>query len=270
MENKFSEWHNLIIDMDGVLWNGETALAGLVKCFDAIRSTGRRFVLATNNSGSTVAQHVEKLSRMGVQVSRREILTSALATTLYLGSRAGAGARVYAIGGDGVHHALLEHGFDIAETNVDYVVVGIDREISWKKLETAAQNIRDGATFVGTNPDVTYPTEDGIRIGNGAILAALQAATSVHPLIVGKPHPILYQQAMARMEGKTDDTLAIGDRLETDILGAQQVGISSLLVLTGVTSNDMLAASKIQPTCVLPGMPELTSKLLEHTVSGVR
>ena len=252
--------------MDGVLWHGETALSGLVECFEAIRSSGRRFVLTTNNSNHTVSQYVGKLSRMGVEVSRKEILTSALATAGYLSKQAAAGTRVYAIGGDGVHHALKEQGFSIAESNVDYVVVGMDREISWQKLETATQNIRSGAVFVGTNPDVTFPSEHGIGIGNGAILAALQAATDVSPLIVGKPQPMLYQLAMARMKGDLDNTLAIGDRLDTDILGAQQAGISSLLALSGVTSNEILASSDIRPTYVLPGMPELNSKLLTQPV----
>lgn len=270
MERNFSNWRNLIIDMDGVLWHGETALSGLVECFSAIRSTGRRFVLATNNSASRVSQHVEKLARMGVQVQEREILTSALATASYLGSQAAAGTRVYTIGGEGIHHALREQGFTISESHVDYVVVGIDREISWEKLDIATQNIRAGAMFVGTNPDVTFPSERGISIGNGAILAALQAATGVQPLIIGKPHPMMYKQAMARMQGTPDNTLAIGDRLETDILGAHQAGICSLLVLSGVTSGDMLTSSEIRPTYVLPGMPELKSTLLAQPVGGVK
>lgn len=268
MKKTFSNWHNLVFDMDGVLWHGETPHDGLIECFEAIRSTGRSFMLATNNSGGTVKQYVDKLSRMGVKVNKNAVLSSAIATASYLSTRSPNGARVFAIGGEGLHHALNKKRFTMVESNADYVVVGIDREISWEKLEIATLNIREGAVFVGTNPDVTLPSERGIGIGNGAILAALQSATDVHPLIIGKPQPMLYQQAMARLNANQHNTLAIGDRLDTDILGAERAGISSLLVMTGITSEDMLHSSNIKPNCVLPGMPELTAALMDNPIIG--
>ena len=153
--------------MDGVLWRGETALPGLQEFVDALRSTKRRMVLATNNSNSTVDQYVNKLKRMGVDVHPEEILTSAQATGNYLYKIAPKQSRVFVIGGDGLTNAIRDYEFTLTEDDPDYVVVGIDKKISWAKLNTAVINIRAGAKFIGTNPDSTYPTENGIGVGNG-------------------------------------------------------------------------------------------------------
>ncbi len=186
-----TEIHNLIIDMDGVLWQGNQPLPGLAAFFEFLRRHQIRFVLATNNASQTPDQYLAKLARMGVSVALPEILTSAQATALHLGTIAPKGASVYTIGEAGVIQALTEQGFSISTGNAPYVVVGMDRGLSWDKLAQATLNIRAGATFIGTNPDRTLPTERGLTHGNGAVLAALQAATEVAPIIVGKPEPIM-------------------------------------------------------------------------------
>ena len=248
--------------MDGVLWRGETALPGLQEFVDTLRSTKRRMVLATNNSNSTVDQYVNKLKRMGVDVHPEEILTSAQATGNYLYKIAPKQSRVFVIGGDGLTNAIRDYEFTLTEDDPDYVVVGIDKKISWAKLNTAVMNIRAGAKFIGTNPDSTYPTENGIGVGNGAILAAIRVATGVSPLVIGKPETPIYEQALQRLKSNASDALMIGDRLDTDILGAQRAGIATLLLLTGVTSLDMSKTSVIQPDLVLPGLPDVTSGML--------
>jgi 4-nitrophenyl phosphatase len=171
-----SEMRAAVIDMDGVLWEGDRALPGLIAFFAALRKRQVRFVLATNNASRTPEQYVQKLARMGVTVSLDEIFTSSQATALFLRGRSPDGARIFAIGEDGLTRILSEAGFSLGElyqTGVDYVVVGMDRSLTWDKLATATINIRAGAMFVGTNPDLTLPTERGITHGNGAILAAL-------------------------------------------------------------------------------------------------
>jgi len=260
-----TKWRNFIIDMDGVLWRGETALPGLCAFFKILRESKCRIVLATNNSNRTVPQYVAKLERMGVQVAEDEILTSAQATASYLANIAPRGTRMSVIGGDGLRASLGEQGFKITNEDPAYVVVGYDFDLHWTKLNDAVLNIRDGAIFVGTNADATYPTEKGIGIGNGAILAALQAATSVTPIVIGKPEPPLYEQALQRLRTEPAEVLVIGDRLETDILGARRAGIAGLLLLTGVTTSDALARSKLQPDMVLPGLPELASAMRLET-----
>lgn len=255
-----------IIDMDGVLWAGDVPLPGLHAFFAALRARKIRFVLATNNASRTAEQYVAKLARMGVSVGPDEVLTSAEATALYLRAQSnGTPKRVFVIGEDGARQALLAQGFtllDLYDVSADYVVCGMDRGLTWDKLATATLNVRAGARLVGTNPDTTLPTERGITHGNGAILAALQAATGETPLIIGKPEPIMYQQAMQRLGADAAHTVAIGDRLGTDILGAVRAGMPSLLVLTGISTRAELADLEYQPTWVMHGLPEVTMALL--------
>jgi len=254
-----SSIRRLIIDMDGVLWHGETALPGLVEFFNFLREHEIRFVLATNNASQTPKQYLAKLGRMGVAVSREEILTSAQAAALYLGGIAQKGERVYTIGEAGVTEALTEQGFTVSEDEADYVVVGMDRGLTWEKLARATLNIRAGAMFIGTNPDKTLPSERGITHGNGAVLALLQTATDAAPVIVGKPQPIMYQQAMARLGGTAADTVALGDRLETDILGAVNAGIGSILVLSGISKREELVGLSYQPDWIFENIATLTT-----------
>ena len=255
---------NLIIDMDGVLWEGDRPMPGLVEFFRTLRDRHLRFVLATNNASKTPEQYVTKLAQLGVTVSLDEILTSAMAAAIYLRGQTPNGARVFAIGEDGVRNALTEAGFqlcDLYATGARYVVCGMDRGLSWDKLATATLNIRAGAQFIGTNPDTTLPTERGLTHGNGAILAAIQAATGVAPTIMGKPEPILYQQAMSRLNADPAATAAIGDRLETDILGAVRTGVRSIFVLSGVSNREQLNGLDYQPTWVMENLKAITQTL---------
>jgi len=253
-----------IIDMDGVLWEGDRPMPGLADFFQTLRERQIKFVLATNNASKTPEQYVSKLAGMGVTVARDEILTSAQAAALYLRQESANGARVFAIGEDGVRQALAETGFTLTglyEVDAQCVVCGMDRGLSWDKLATATLNIRAGARFIGTNPDATFPTERGITHGNGAVLAAIQAATGVAPIIIGKPEPIMYPLAMTRLGVAPAETAAIGDRLETDILGAVRARIRSVFVLSGVSSREQLAGLDYQPTWVMQDIREVTKAL---------
>jgi 4-nitrophenyl phosphatase len=234
-----------------------------------LRARGVRFALATNNASRTPEQYTAKLAGMGVAKRADEVLTSALATAECLDQRAaatGTSRRVFIIGEDGLCQALAERGFTrlgLYETGADYVVCGMDRGLSWDKLATATLNVRAGALLVGTNPDTSIPTERGISHGNGAILAALQAATGVSPLIIGKPEPIMYEQARHHLDARPEETVAIGDRLETDILGAVRAGLDSVLVLSGVTAPGDLARVDYAPTWVVPDIRAVTAALAD-------
>lgn len=258
--SSLNDLHNLIIDMDGVLWQGSQPLPGLIPFFEFLRRRGIQFILATNNASQTPEQYLAKLAGMGVTVARSEILTSAQATAQHLAGVAPKGASVYTIGEAGVTQALTEQGFTLTTGSAPYVVVGMDRGLSWEKLAQATLNIRAGATFIGTNPDRTLPTERGLTHGNGAVLAALQTATDVAPFIVGKPEPLMYQQAMARLGGTPANTAGLGDRLDTDILGAVRAGIKSILVLSGVSTRGQLAELNYQPDWVFDGIKDLTTQ----------
>jgi 4-nitrophenyl phosphatase len=270
----FTNIHALIIDMDGVLWHGDQPMPGLTDFFQTLRDQQIRFILATNNARLTQEQYVIKLAQMGVQVTRDQILTSSMATALYLSEHTNPSeTRVFVIGEDGARLPLIDRGFTLTELyelnddkdhpnmGADIVVCGMDQNLSWDKLATATLNIRAGAKFIGTNADTTLPTERGLTHGNGAILAALQAATGVTPTIIGKPEPIIYQQALALLGIDPDQTVAIGDRLETDILGAVRTGIRSLMVLTGVSSEEDFKTADYRPTWVMPDIRAVTQAL---------
>jgi 4-nitrophenyl phosphatase len=230
---------HLIIDMDGVLWHGERPMPALIPFFETLRRRGIKFVLATNNASRSGTSYVEKLAGMGVRVALDEVLTSPQATALYLSQQA-PGARIYMIGEPGLRTELEARGLQVVNDgnsqSATHVVVGIDRTLTYAKLVEACLLIRAGAVFIGTNPDVTFPGERGIVPGNGATLAALQASTGIRPQIIGKPEPEMMLQSLARMGATVHDTAVIGDRLDTDILGGQRAGLTTLLVLSGVTS----------------------------------
>jgi 4-nitrophenyl phosphatase len=250
----------LILDMDGVLWEGNTPLPGMPDFFAFLRGRGIRCLLATNNASLTPERYVEKIRRMGVSVGVDEILTSAMATAEYLKSVAKPGDRAFVIGEEGLIRAVSSTGLDIAgpdELDAQFVVCGMDRAISWDKLAAATINIHHGARFIGTNPDVTFPTERGIAHGNGAILAALTAAGGIRPKIMGKPFPAMLRMAVKRMDLPKSRIAAVGDRLETDILGARNAGLKSILLLSGVTRRTDLRKSRIQPTWIFEGLPSL-------------
>jgi 4-nitrophenyl phosphatase len=273
----FTNIRAFIIDMDGVLWHGEQPQPGLQDFFQALHDHQIRFILATNNASLTREQYVTKLARMGVTtVTRDNILTSATATALYLAEHNNPETtRVFIVGEDGLRQPLLDQGFTLTglyEVNdnsketpnlgAHIVVCGKDQTLTWDKLATATLNIRAGAAFIGTNADTTLPTEHGITHGNGAILAALKVATGVTPTIIGKPEPIMYQQALSLLGADPSQTVAIGDRLETDILGAVRTGIRSLLVLSGISTKEDLQKSDYQPTWIMPDIRTITQALL--------
>ena len=262
----FSNIKALIIDMDGVLWHGNVAIEGLCEFFELLREKNIRFILATNNASLTRDQYVKKLANMGVTVSVNDILTSGTATALYLAQRYEPNkTRVYVLGEAGATEPLAELGFiltDLYDVTADVVVVGKDSTVNWDKLATATLNVRNGAAFIGTNGDVTLPTERGITHGNGAILAAIQAGSEgIAPTCVGKPEPIMYQQAISVLGSSLEETVALGDRLDTDILGAVNTGIRSIMVLTGISNEADLAKSNYQPTWVLPDLKAVINAL---------
>jgi 4-nitrophenyl phosphatase len=267
---RLADIHHLIIDMDGVLWRGDEPMPGLPGFFAFLRQNDIEFVLATNNSSRAPEQYAAKLARFGVQVPVETILTSALVSAAYLAEVAPSGSRVYVIGEEGIQRALKEQGFALDEDGdevhpeADYVVVGWDRDLTWEKLASASLLIHAGAGFVGTNPDTTYPTERGPVPGNGAVLAAIQTATGVEPMVTGKPEPWMYREALRRMEASPETSAMIGDRLDTDISGAARAGLTTVLTLSGITREQDVAASSIRPDLVVANIQELTRRWKEE------
>ena len=248
---------HLIVDMDGVLWRGDEPMPSLQEFFALLRQRQVAFILATNNSSKTTEQYTAKLARFGVEVPTKCILTSAQVAAVYLADLTPPGTRVYAIGGKGVQQALKQYGFVLTDEDADYVVVGWDQQLTWDKLATAALLIHNGASFIGTNPDTNYPTERGPVPGNGAQLAALETTTGITPIVVGKPEPQMYEEALRRMNACPETTAVIGDRLDTDIAGGVQAGLTTMLVLSGIANEADLADSPVKPDIVCADIGEL-------------
>jgi len=267
----------LIIDMDGVLWHGNDAVDGLIPFFATLRELAIPFILATNNASLTQQQYIDKLAVMGVEVAAKEILTSSMATATYLAEHlADDERRLFVIGEAGLREPLLEQGFILTDNcqfnppnkagmdSVDVVVSGLDRQLTWDKLATATLHLNAGAQFYATNSDTTLPTELGNVMGNGGVLAALTAVTGVKPISIGKPEPILYQYALAILGCEATNTITIGDRLDTDIFGAVNAGMRSILVLTGISTLADIADVDYQPTWIMQDINDIARTLKEN------
>ena len=226
----------LIIDMDGVLWLGDEPIGNLPHIFNEIQRKGLNFMLATNNATLSIEQFQSKLDGFGVKIHTQQIINSPVATALYLKKQFPHGGNVFIIGESGLVNALAEHGFQHSDKQVLAVVAGMDRTITYARLAQATLLIRSGVPFIGTNPDRTYPIPEGLVPGAGAILAAIEAATDCQATIIGKPSPAMYKAALERMDIVARQAVVVGDRMETDIAGAQALGCQTAVVLSGVSS----------------------------------
>jgi 4-nitrophenyl phosphatase len=259
----------LILDMDGVLWLGKTPMPRLSEFFETLNRFGIAVALATNNATSTVDMYLEKLAGFGVTVPAQRIITSAVATGRFLSTKYPAGTSAYVVGGPGIMEAMKSAGFrilndDPTAATADLVVVGLDREINYEKLSRASLYIARGAAFYGTNPDPSYPSERGELPGAGAIIASIVATTDKKPVIIGKPGGIMFQEALRSLDATPEETAMVGDRLATDILGAQQVGLKTILTLSGVTDKISLGISDIRPDWVFPDIAAIMTALIEE------
>jgi len=251
----------LVIDMDGVLWQGDTPMPGLHEFFDVLKRRQIKFVLATNNNTQTPEGFVKKARKLGVEVLPEQVVTAAVATVHYLRSKYPHGSRIYVVGEAALKGLISEAGFTLADTSVTAVIATMDRGLTYDMLKRATLLIRGGADFIGPNPDTSYPTQEGIVPGGGAVLAAISASSDREPLIMGKPESWIFQISMERMQLGSEDTASLGDRLATDIAGGQRLGLKTILVLSGVSTAADLDSSPIQPTWVFPGIEELARAL---------
>lgn len=248
----------VVMDMDGVLWRGDQMLPGVGEFFSFLNGRGLPFVLATNNSSKTPGDYVAKLSGMGIDgVRENQIVTSGTATVDYLLAHYPAGIPIHVVGGAGLKTLVSSAGFVLGDTDARVVVVGIDVNLTYETVKRAMRLIRAGADFIGTNGDLTIPIADGLAPGAGSILAAIAASAGKQPLVIGKPNKPSFEAALHIVGSSPEATLMIGDRLDTDIQGAQAAGLRAAVVLTGITTRETLAASAVKPDAVYEGLPAL-------------
>jgi 4-nitrophenyl phosphatase len=230
----------LIVDMDGVIWKADTPIGNLPAIFGKVRQHGLKFVFATNNGTKTPEQYISRLAEFGVDVEPWQVVTSALCVAHMLEQKFPHGGKVFVIGEDGVQIALQDKGFEILPVErapeAQAFIIGIDRTVNFEKMTEATLLVGRGVPFFATNPDKSFPTPRGEIPGAGAWISVITTATGVDPIFAGKPFPYLMELALERLGSKKEETLVIGDRLETDIAAAQAVGCQTALVLSGVST----------------------------------
>jgi len=251
----------LILDMDGVLWKENQPIGDLPRIFDQIKRKDIKVTLATNNATQSAEQFLLKVKGFGVTLDIDQIINSSQAAGHYLRKLHPGGGAVYIVGEQGLSTTLGRYGFKHGEVDVLAVVAGLDRSFTYEKLAKATELIHTGVKFIGTNSDSSLPTPTGLVPGAGAILAAIEAATDVKPEIVGKPSPEMYRLAMDRMHTSPDQTLVVGDRLETDIAGGQSIGCPCALVLSGVTKLEMAQRWTPAPDWIIADLAALVEEL---------
>lgn len=250
----------LVCDLDGVIYRGDEAIAGASETIAALRTKGVRMLFCTNNSRTTVAGYVDKLARMEVEALPTEIITSAVVTAEVLERRGFSGKTAIVVGGDGIREALtgvcISVKDDPAVTASDLVVVGWDPGFTYDAMRRASMAVRKGARLVATNDDASFPAPDGLWPGAGAILASIETASGHRAEVFGKPHPPMMDAVAARLDG-AGSIAVIGDRSDTDLAGGAARGWMTILVLSGVTSPDQVAAISPAPDFVVESISEL-------------
>jgi 4-nitrophenyl phosphatase len=247
----------IILDMDGVLWRGDEPLLNMPAFFNEAERMGLKVALPTNNATRSVTQYLEKIDRYGATLRPEQIVNSPMSSAFYLAQKYPAGGPVFIVGESGLHDTLAEKGFYHAEDNVLAVIAGLDRHITYPKLSKACTLIRGGAEFIGTNPDLTFPSPTGLTPGAGSVLAFIEAGSGVKPLITGKPEPFMFEMAMKMMGTGPSTTLAVGDRLDTDILGGQRAGCKTAVVLSGVATLTEIKDWTPAPDLVMENLADL-------------
>jgi len=247
-----------IIDMDGVIYHGNRLLPGVTDFLEWLEKTEKKYLFLTNSSERTPKELQEKLKRLGITVGEDHFYTSALATASFLANQKPNGS-AYIIGDAGLIHALYSVGYTVNNVNPDYVVVGDTNGYNFEKIALAVNLVLKGAKLIGTNPDVSGPVENGIAPSTKALIAPIEIATGKKAYYVGKPNPLMMRIALKRLGIKREDTIVIGDRMDTDVRCGLESEIDTLLVLSGITSREGIDQFPYRPRYVLGGIIDLVS-----------
>ncbi len=242
-----------ICDMDGVIYHGNRLLPGAREFVAWLQEHEKKYLFLTNSSERSPRELHQKLARMGIDVGEEHFYTSALATAEFLAAQTD-GCSAYVIGEAGLINALYNAGITMNDVNPEYVVVGESPSYSFSKIEKAVRLVRAGARLVGTNPDLTGPGEGGVVPGCGSLIAPIELATGSKAYFAGKPNPLMMRQAIKRLACRREESVIVGDRMDTDIVAGVESEIDTVLVLSGVTSMDDLHGFAYRPTMILDGV----------------
>lgn len=245
-----------ICDMDGVIYHGNRVLDGVTDFINWMIREDKKFVFLTNSSEKTPHELSMKLNRMGLTVSADHFYTSAMATAEFLHTQ-NPGCTAYVIGEAALSKALYDHGIYMNDVNPEYVIVGETRTYSFEKIEKAIELVNKGAKLIGTNPDITGPTEKGVMPATGALIAPIEIATGKKAYFVGKPNPLMLRHGLKKLNCHSEEIAFIGDRMDTDIIAGIESELDTVLVLSGVSTTETIKAFPYRPKYILRDVGEI-------------
>lgn len=242
-----------ICDMDGVIYHGNRIIPGAQDFVNWLIASDKKFLFLTNSSERSPRELAQKLARMGLTVGEEHFYTSALATAAFLATQC-PGASVYAIGEPGLTGALYDAGLMMNDYNPDYVVLGETRSLNYEKIERAVRLVQNGAKLIGTNSDMTGPSEQGIVPACRALMAPIELTTGKTAYYVGKPNPLMMRHALNKLGADNSRAVIVGDRMDTDIIAGIESELDTVLVLSGVTSEETVSLFPYRPRFILPNV----------------
>lgn len=245
-----------ICDMDGVIYHGNNLLPNVKEFVDWLYRENKSFLFLTNSSERSPRELQQKLARMGLDVDESHFYTSALATASFISNQA-PGCSAYVIGAPGLVKALYDAGITMNNVNPDYVVVGETNNYNYENVVHASMLVRNGAKLIGTNTDMTGPSEHGIIPACRALIAPIELATGKSAYFVGKPNPLMMRTGLKMLGVHSAEAVMIGDRMDTDIIAGIETGLDTVLVLTGCTSKDEINLFPYRPKYVVPGVGDI-------------
>jgi NagD protein len=249
-------YKNYLMDMDGVLIRGRVPIPGAVKFIETLNERELPYLVLTNNPLYTPRDLSHRLSTMGFNLPAERIFTSAIATARFMNRQRPHG-KAYVMGESGLTDAIHSVGYVITDHEPDYVVVGETHGYNYTSFTKAIRLILEGARFVATNPDPSGPSDEGMVPACGAMTALIQAATGVAPFFVGKPNPLMMRTALSYLGGHSEESVMIGDRMDTDIVAGVSSGLETVLVFTGVTKQEEVSRFPYQPTYMVDSIADI-------------
>ncbi|NKR59564.1 HAD-IIA family hydrolase [Rhodococcus hoagii] len=248
-----------LMDMDGVLVHEEHIIPGADAFLTELQEAGTPFIVLTNNSIRTPRDLRARLLRSGLDIPEKSIWTSALATATFLKNQRPGGS-AYVVGESGLTTALHEIGYVLTDNDPDYVVLGETRTYSFEAITTAIRLVERGARFIATNPDATGPSREGSLPATGSVAALITRATGREPYYVGKPNPLMMRSALRAIGAHSENTLMIGDRMDTDVVSGLEAGLQTILVLSGISTRQTVETFPYRPTLVLDSVADLVGR----------
>lgn len=252
----FNEKKGFICDMDGVIYHGNKVLPGVAEFIDWLKKEKKEYLFLTNNSGCTPKELNQKLARMGLDVPEEHFYTSALATAAFLKEQA-PGCSAYVIGEAGLFNALYNAGVTMNDVDPDYVIVGEGKSYSQETVTKATNLVLKGAKLIGANSDISAPTEHGIVPACKALIAPIEIASGKQAYFCGKPNPVMMHTALKIIDCHSAEAVMVGDRMDTDIISGMERGLSTVLVMSGISTMDTLKEYSYRPTVILDGVGDI-------------